>query len=128
MNTYILAAGIIMMLLAVIHSVLGERLIFRHVSPGTPLGQTARTVLSERRWRALRATWHLISILSAGLSLCAGVAAVRGAAVTVEPAVIMAGTFVVMGVYWLLETRGGHPAWIAFLLIAVLMGLGATVA
>jgi hypothetical protein len=126
MNGYILLAGIVLLLLAAAHSVLGERLIFRHLAPGTPGAVAAQSLLPGRRWLALRATWHLVSILATGLAVCALIVAVPGLAGNNATTVwlVLTLTSAVMGLYWLVATRGGHPAWIGFLLISILIAVG----
>jgi hypothetical protein len=123
MNFYLFSAGIVMFALAIMHSVLGERLIFKHVRAGTPGHIAANQLLPARRWDALWSTWHLLSVLGLGLSAAMIAAAMYGevakAADTV--AIIMAATFAIAGVYWFVGTKGKHPAWIGLLAIAALI-------
>lgn len=112
-----------MFALAILHSVIGERLIFRHVRAGTPGYEAASALLPPRRWDALWSTWHLVSVLGLGLSASIVAASIYDelakAAETV--AIIMAATFAISGVFWFAGTKGKHPAWIAFLVIAALI-------
>jgi len=123
MNFYLFSAGIVMFALAILHSVLGERLVFRHVRAGKPGHVMANQLLPPRRWDALWSTWHLLSVLGLGLSAAMIAAAmyddVAKAAGTV--AMIMAATFAISGLFWLAGTKGKHPAWIGLLAIAALI-------
>lgn len=110
MTTSIGLAGGLLILLAVAHSVIGEVLIFRHLRPGRPLYHLALDVLPKRRWHAIWSSWHLVTLLGFGLGaiLLAGV----------PPADPSSTLWIITGIigftvpYWLLGTRGRHPAWI----------------
>lgn len=127
MNGYLLSAGVALLVLALLHSVLGERLIFRHLRAGTPGHAAARELLPARRWDALWSTWHLVSLLGLGLA-----GAMVAASITVDItktggtiAMILAATFAISGVYWFMGTKGKHPAWIGLLVIAALIFMAA---
>lgn len=123
MNWYLFSAGIVLLALAGLHSIIGERLIFRHLRAGTPGHEAARKLLPARRWDALWSTWHLVSLLSLGLGAAMIAAAMENdmtRAVEVT-AMILAATFAVSSVYWFAGTKGKHPAWVGLLAIAVLV-------
>jgi hypothetical protein len=123
MNHYLLSAGVLMFVLAAAHSVLGERLIFRHVRAGTPGHEAATALLPQRRWDSLWSTWHLLSLIGLGLS-AAMVAASTFDDLTQAVdivAIILAVTFAVSGVFWFAGTKGKHPAWIVLFAIAGLI-------
>jgi len=123
MNIPLLSAGIVLLALAVSHSIIGERLIFRHLRVGTPGHAAARELLPARRWDALWSTWHLVSLLGLGLSAAMITASTYSDLKNAIDAIamILAATFAVSGIYWLTGTKGKHPAWVGLLVIAVLV-------
>ena len=110
-------AGVLTLLLSAVHSVLGEKLIFAPLREGGKWNEAALKLLALRRWWSVRAAWHLVSILGAGLSALL-VANAMGSA---EVGLTLGVTFLVAAVYWAVATRLGHPAWIVMGLIAALL-------
>jgi len=111
----IVIAGVLTLLLSGVHSILGEKLIFARLRNAGAWSEAALNLLALRRWLAIRATWHLVSILAAGLA--ALLFATAFGSVRVD--LVLGATFLVAAVYWAIATRFGHPAWIA------LCGIGA---
>ncbi|KFC66715.1 hypothetical protein FG93_04194 [Bosea sp. LC85] len=64
----VLLAGALMLVIGLIHSVLGEMLIFRHMRRGSLVPTMGQPLLRERHVRILWASWHLPSILGWGHS------------------------------------------------------------
>ena len=62
MQTLYLVAGVLAAVTGLVHSVLGERLIFRHLRNGGLVPTMAAPPLRERHIRILWATWHLASV------------------------------------------------------------------
>lgn len=63
MNVYIFVAGILCFLLGIVHSVLGEYLIFKDKrNKGKLVPSKESPALKERHLRILWATWHLTSL------------------------------------------------------------------
>jgi hypothetical protein len=119
-NTFLVIAAMLAVLVGVVHSVLGERLIFRH---------QPRVADSARRHRwpfdILWATWHIASVM--GLALAA---VLWKLAATPEPSALreflllaVALAYAVSGVLVLLGTRGRHPGWVGLIGVAVLVWL-----
>jgi len=103
-----------------VHSVLGERLIFRHLRENAIVPSLAAPPLQVRHVRILWATWHLASVFNwacAAILLCA-----VGSATAPAPIVVDAIGVAYLGCAALVfvGTRGRHPGWIALLLVAVL--------
>ena len=127
MDYFYLAAGVIAALTGVVHSVLGERLIFRHLRRGTVVPTLGAPPLRERHVRILWATWHLGSVFGwafAGLLLWMAVSPDSQSS-----PVTSAITFANLGgaILVLIGTRGRHPGWIALLAVAVLAWVGENV-
>jgi hypothetical protein len=107
------------------HSVLGERLIFRHLRDGTFVPSLAAPPLRARHVRILWATWHLASVFGwvfAGVlfQLALGHAL---AASTLKVAIALA--YVGGAILVLVGTRGRHPGWIALAAVAALAATSA---
>ncbi len=118
-------AGVLALVTGVVHSVLGERLIFRHLRSGGLVPTKDAPPLRERNIRILWATWHLGSVFGwafAGVLLYLASAPPDASLAT---AVVRAIVFAHAGgaVLVLVGTRGRHPGWIALLAVAVLTWL-----
>ena len=62
MQTELAAAAVLSVVTGVVHSVLGEWLMFRHLRQGTLVPQLGAPPLRARNIRILWATWHLASV------------------------------------------------------------------
>ncbi|HYF66436.1 MAG TPA: hypothetical protein VD886_26645 [Herpetosiphonaceae bacterium] len=125
MNTYLIIAGVLTALMALVHSVLGERMILlplprREDGPG-------RGGLSRGMRSTLRFTWHLTSVLGGGIAALFfhygrmdALAADQAAVLT-----ILAITFLISFLVALVGSRGRHPSWAVFLIVALLVWIGA---
>lgn len=125
MQMQLMAAGLVMVLTGLAHSILGEILIFRRLRTGTIVPLLAPQPLRERHLRILWASWHLVSVLGFGLAALLMVLAAtpdlpsKAALVRIVSAATLAGSGLV-----LFATRGRHPGWLALLIAAVLAWLG----
>jgi len=112
MNRYYLLAAALSVLLGLAHSLLGEWLIFR-----------GRAHETGRKARAVRSTWHLATLFGWGLAGLFVWMAFPGREVT-GLGYLISGFLCLVAVFWLIGTRGRHPAWIVFLGVALLSWLG----
>jgi hypothetical protein len=119
------AAGLVAILVGIVHSVLGELLIFRRLRDGAVIPTHPAPPLESRHIRIIWATWHLASAL--GFGFAALLLAVASRMPGVDSIVISAivGVFLAGSVLVLVGTRGRHPGWIGLLAVAVLAHLGA---
>lgn len=63
MNHYIYVAGILCFILGLVHSILGEVLIFRKLGKSNKIIPIiAKSKLKERHFRIIWTTWHLTSL------------------------------------------------------------------
>ncbi|MCK7595297.1 hypothetical protein [Pseudomarimonas salicorniae] len=125
MNLFLALASGIAVLTAVVHSLLGELLIFRRLRAGSLLPGRPAPPLSVGHLRILWATWHALSLFGLGFAwllwrLAADVAAPQGVDVPAAASVAFAAS----GLLVLLATRGRHPGWIALALAAALAAWG----
>ena len=128
MQVLFFAAGSLALITGIVHSVLGEILIFRHLRNGGLVPAMAAPPLRERNIRILWATWHLGSVFGwafAGILFRLAVAPHDSSLIafvlsTIVFANIGASLLVLIG------TKGRHPGWIALLAVAVLTWLAAS--
>jgi hypothetical protein len=123
MNAPLLLAGFVAVALSLVHSLLGEKLIFRRVCLGESKSPEAPAPLSRRHRDALRTTWHVASVLGFGFAAILFWLALPEATPSRADGIayVVSFTFLTAAVFWIAGTRGEHPGWIAMLLIAVLV-------
>lgn len=120
-----MAAGLVMVLTGLAHSILGEILIFRRLRAGAIVPLLAPQPLRERHLRILWASWHMVSVLGFGLAALLSVLATvpdlpsHALLVRIVAVATLAGSGLV-----LFATKGRHPGWLALLIAAVLGWLG----
>ena len=128
MNPWFLSGGILMIIVGVIHSVLGERLIFSRLRVGGLIPTDGGSHLREHNVRILWATWHFSSVLGwAAAFILLYAANAANAANAAVPALVIQALVVAAaagGMLVLVGTRGKHPGWIALLVVALLVSCG----
>jgi hypothetical protein len=122
MQSLLITAAVLATVTGVVHSLLGEWLIFRHLRVSAIVPSLPAPPLLGRNVRILWATWHLASVLGwalAGLlwQLAHSPEAVLAASTVlgVTAAAFLAGSLLV-----LVGTRGRHPGWVALGAVAAL--------
>jgi len=118
-ESWLLVGGLVAVVVALVHSVLGEVLIFGRMRKGTVVPTMGQPILRERHVRILWATWHIVSVF--GLAI-AGVLVFM----SIYPAIDLQGLFlrsvaISMGVssaFVLFATKGMHPGWAGLLVVA----------
>jgi len=122
MQPLLAAAAVLALATGIVHSLLGELLIFRHLRRSSIVPSLPAPPLQARNVRILWATWHLASVLGwtmAGLlwqlaqNPADGLAA--GSVLHAAAAGFMAGALLV-----LVGTRGRHPGWVALGAVGIL--------
>lgn len=120
METPLTLAASLLIVTGVVHSFLGERLIFRHLREGTLVPQLGAPPLQPRNIRILWATWHLASVLGSGFAVVLfGIAAAPGAPVHSLVLKAVSGANALGALLVLVGTRGRHPGWVALGAVAV---------
>lgn len=117
-------AGALTFVVGAVHSVLGERLIFRRMREGGWIPTNGRPILHERHVRILWASWHVVTLFGWAMG-----AVLLQRATTETPldawlehavaASMFGGSLLV-----LIGTRGRHPGWIGLLAVALLVWFG----
>jgi hypothetical protein len=122
MQTYLLAAGVITVLVGVIHSVFGEVLIFSRMRQKTLIPTHGAPLLRERHVRILWASWHLGSVFGWAfaaillrLAFPTNPAAFQAFVETALIAAMLCGSLLV-----LVATKAKHPGWCGLLAVALL--------
>lgn len=124
MNPWLAAAAALVFVIGAAHSVLGERLIFRHLrARGAWVPTRGQPALREHQLRILWGCWHGLTAL--GWSVAAALAVLaRQASPPAELLWALAAGLAGVGVIVLVSNRGRHPAWSALWLAAALTLLG----
>lgn len=128
MQAWYLAAGVLAALTGVVHSVLGERLIFRRLKQAGLVPNMGAPPLRSAHIRILWASWHIGSVF--GWAFAGVLVALALAPPGLPPAPWLIPSIVLANlgasILVLVGTRGRHPGWIALLLVAVFAWIGAT--
>jgi hypothetical protein len=120
------AAAILAIVVALVHSILGEIMIFRRLrKPGRVIPTDGGDRLLGSNVRILWASWHVLTVF--GVGMAAMLLRLASSARTVEHDFIAQAIAVSMlggSLLVLVGTRGRHPGWIGLLGVAVLVWLG----
>ncbi|WP_408952177.1 hypothetical protein [Lysobacter sp. Hz 25] len=121
-----LIAAILAAVTGLLHSVLGEILIFRHLRNGSLVPTLPAPPLRERNIRIIWATWHLATLFGwafAGVLLQLALGHPMSAQLAIRAIV-----FAYLGgaVLVLVGTKGRHPGWVALTAVAALTAAGST--
>jgi di/tricarboxylate transporter len=129
MNSYFLIAGILCILLGIVHSILGESLIFKNQrNKGSLVPTKISGELKERHLRIIWATWHLATIFGS----CIGAILINIAHEQNEQN-SNSTDFIIQSITYsmfltsflvLIGTNGKHPGWIVLLLTGILLVFG----
>ena len=114
MQTALAAAALLSVVTGIVHSVLGEWLMFRHLRQGTLVPQLGAPPLRARNIRILWATWHLASVFGWAFAAILFTMAISPE-VPLRQLVLHAAIAANAGgaILVLVGTRGRHPGWIA---------------
>jgi len=122
MQPLLATAALIAVATGVVHSLLGERLIFRHLRESSLVPSLPAPPLRARNIRILWATWHLASVLGWVVAALLwqlannpGHALAANSVLHAATAGFMAGALLV-----LVGTRGRHPGWVALGAVGIL--------
>ena len=126
MKNCLAAAAALAFVVALVHSVLGERLIFRRMRQGQLIPTNGGKVIGEGHVRILWASWHALTVfgwLAAAILLWLSLASVPEGvqallSTLIAIAMLLAALLVLVG------TRGKHPGWVGLLGVGVLAWLG----
>lgn len=125
-STAFTAAAILAIVVALVHSILGEVMIFRRMrKPGRVVPSDGGERLTGPNVRILWASWHVLTVF--GVGMAAMLLRLASSARTAEHDFIAQAIAMSMlggSLLVLVGTRGRHPGWIGLLGVAGLVWLG----
>ena len=126
MNTYLVSAAILAFVVGLVHSILGELMVFSRMRQGLIVPTNGGSVLRQPHVRILWASWHVLTIfgwsLAAVLLLLASepsVGSLRDSLLQAVAVAMLLGSVVVF-----YGTKARHPGWLGLLAVAALIWLG----
>jgi len=122
LNTLLFAAGILSFIVGLVHSVLGELLVFKKLRADSLVPTSTAPPLKERNIRILWATWHLASFFGFAI----GAILIHLASSELVPTFIVNSIALSMtsgSILVLYATKAKHPGWVGLLLVAILCWL-----
>ena len=122
MNYALFAAGILAILVGLIHAILGEILIFKRLRKNSIVPNVTRSILHTRHISIIWATWHIATLF--GWSI-AGVLILFSLNTQISDTFASVIHFIAFGMLAssclvLFATKGKHPGWIGLLAVAIL--------
>jgi hypothetical protein len=122
MHSLLVTAAVIATVTGFVHSLLGERLIFRHLRASSLVPSLPAPPLQSRHVRILWATWHLASVFAWALAGMLLLLSQDSAAALSARSVLGASAlaFLVGSLLVLIGTRGRHPGWVALGAVGIL--------
>jgi len=126
MNTLLFSAGVIAIVVGLVHSVLGEVLIFNKLRNGTVVPTIGKPLLRERNVRILWANWHIVTIF--GWAFGAMLIFISSESMEIDSRIkvllnLIACSMFASSLLVLFATNAKHPGWIGLLVVAVLCWL-----
>lgn len=126
MQTHFLLAGVLAILVGLIHSIFGEVLIFNRMRDHQLVPTKGQPVLRERHVRILWASWHGVTLF--GWAMAAVLLMYAFPQVQIDPKVFVpqaiALSMALFSALVLFATKGMHPGWLGLLAGAALIWFG----
>ena len=122
-NWLLVAAAALAFVVGLVHSLLGERLIFRRMRVGGVIPTNGGTVLREAHVRILWASWHVLTVFGwciAALLLWLSQAPPQQPS-TAHVANLLIVTMLASSGIVLIGTKGKHSGWVGLLGVALLI-------
>ena len=126
-NAYFIAAASLAFVVGLVHSVLGEVMIFRRMrKPGRVIPTDGGSILPGSNVRILWASWHVLTVFGWGMAAVLAWLSQPSARGIVDGFIelTIAISMLAGSVLVLIATRGRHPGWIGLFGVAVLVWLG----
>lgn len=126
MNLFFVAAAVLLTLIGLVHSVMGERLIFRRMRCGALIPTNGGKVLREPHVRIVWVSWHLVTLFGSVLAVALlWLALPENLAMLRSPLSLSIGVSVVAAALLVfVGTKGKHLGWAGLLGVALLIGAG----
>lgn len=126
MNVWLLAAAVLSLVVGLVHSVLGEQMIFRKLRrPGHYIPDLGGDALNSGNVRILWAAWHALTVMGWAFAALVAVVGYRDDASSGSDLMLtsIAVAMAVSAGLVLVACKGRHLGWIGLLGIAVLIVL-----
>ena len=126
MNKYLAAAGVLAFIVGLVHSILGETMIFRRLRTKGNILKSGTNVIGEGHVRIIWASWHIVTIfgwlIAAGLVWLAALPVPLQSQATLLSAIALA--MIVSSLLVFIATKARHPGWAGLLGVAALTWFG----
>ena len=121
MNEYLLIASCLTVLVGIIHSLLGEKLIFSQLRLGQIVPTNVALPLKERHIRIIWATWHIVSLFGFGFAALLYWLSLPSTDIEMVSTLqmVIAMPMILSSLLVLWATKGKHPGWVGLTLIVV---------
>ncbi|MBV7336767.1 hypothetical protein KFU94_52760 [Chloroflexi bacterium TSY] len=121
-----IVAGCLAFAVGLIHSILGEILIFRHMRKDSLIPTDGSPVLKERYVRILWATWHTVTIFGWGFAAILFQLSFSSSQHISQEFVknTILFSMLIVSLIVLVGTKGKHPGWLGLLGIAIFLWIG----
>lgn len=123
MNHYLFTAGCLTFVVGIIHSVLGELLIFHQLRNHGIIPTNGGSILSERNVRILWATWHLVTLFGLGIGTILLILSISWSqdslVLYIENTLLI--SMALASALVLVATKAKHPGWMGLLCVAILV-------
>jgi len=126
MNTYLVAAAVLAFIVGLVHSVLGEMMVFSKMRQGRIVPTNGGTVLQQRNVRILWASWHVLTVFGWSFAAVLMLLASAPSAGHLQASLLqsIAVAMLVSSLLVFFATKARHPGWLGLLGVAVLTWLG----
>ncbi len=125
LNWFYLAAAVLAFLVGIIHSAMGERLIFRRMRQGGLIPTNGARLIGEGLVRILWASWHIVTVFGwciAAILIWLAQAPPSAVHAFVANAIVISMLFAALLVF--VGARAKHPGWAGLLGVAALTWSG----
>ena len=122
MNPWLTMAALCTLLIGGVHSVMGERRIFRHLREGGVVPTLAEPLLRPYQLQIVWASWHLVSMFGLGIAALLFLAAGPDTPPPLRDLMVVCAVLVMLLAAALVAfaTRGRHLAWLALSLTSTM--------
>jgi hypothetical protein len=126
MNWFFVSAGVLTIVIGLIHSLLGERLIFRRMRLAGLIPTNGGQGLREPHVRILWASWHLVTAMGVGFAVVLFWLALPSSRSQAQSIVAwtIVGSMIASSSLVLVGTKGKHLGWAGLLGVAILTAIG----
>lgn len=119
----LLIAGLLALVVGVVHSLLGEVLIFKKLRNHTLIPTIAPAPLLEKHVRILWATWHIASIFGWALGILLIKISIGQELASSEYIQYTGWAMFCSGVLVFIATKAKHPGWVGLCMVGILCWL-----